>query len=280
MLAALLGTLVGIVLGLTGAGGSIFAVPLLMFGLGWSLPQASPVALLAVCAAAAFGTASIWRSGLIAPRAALITGIAGSLSSPLGIALAARLPRDALVGTFAVVMSIVALRMLRQSRVDPEATAAVRGDPAGFTGRDGAICRIDISTSQLRWTRACAAVLAAAGGMTGILSGALGVGAGFVIVPTLRSVTQLSMQASVATSLMTITLISAAAVAAHLITQGSSALPLAVAAPFVAGAIAGMFASRRLAPRLPGPLLQRLFAALMLGAAALLVWRQWSGPGA
>ena len=53
MLAALLGSLVGIVLGLTGAGGSIFAVPLLVFGLGWSLAQATPVALLAVFAAAA-----------------------------------------------------------------------------------------------------------------------------------------------------------------------------------------------------------------------------------
>ena len=44
-----LGVLVGLVLGLTGAGGSIFAVPLLMWGLEWTLPQAAPVALLAVC---------------------------------------------------------------------------------------------------------------------------------------------------------------------------------------------------------------------------------------
>ena len=55
-MALLLGLIVGAVLGLTGAGGSILAVPLLMAGLGWSLSQAAPVALLAVCAAATFGS--------------------------------------------------------------------------------------------------------------------------------------------------------------------------------------------------------------------------------
>jgi len=56
----LLGLAIGAVLGLTGAGGSIFAVPLLMWGLHWSLPQATPVALLAVSASALIGTLAAW----------------------------------------------------------------------------------------------------------------------------------------------------------------------------------------------------------------------------
>jgi uncharacterized protein len=273
MLAAVLGSLVGIVLGLTGAGGSVFAVPLLVFGLGWSLPQATPVALLAVCAAAAFGTLSSWRSGLIARRAALVAGVLGSLTAPLGIALAARLPQRVLVAVFALVMTIVALRMLRQSAQAPADASIVRGDPA-ISVTDGApVCRVDSATSRLRWTRPCAAALGLAGAATGLLSGALGVGAGFVIVPTLRAVTELSMQACVATSLMTITIVSAAAAAAHVAAHGGVALQLAVAGPFVAGALVGMLASRLAAPRLSAPLLQRVFAALMILAAALLLWR-------
>jgi uncharacterized membrane protein YfcA len=277
MLAAVLGSLVGIVLGLTGAGGSIFAVPLLVFGLGWSLSQATPVALLAVCAAAASGTLASWRSGLIARRAALLAGLLGSLTAPLGIALAARLPQRALVVAFALVMTIVALRMLRQAARAPADAGIVRGDPAASTAPGAPVCRLDAATSRLRWTRSCAVMLGASGAATGVLSGALGVGAGFVIVPTLRAVTELSMQACVATSLMTITIVSAAAAAAHVVAHGSAALPLAVAAPFVAGALAGMLVSRLAAPRLSGPLLQRLFAALMIVAAALLLWRTLRG---
>ncbi len=273
MLAAVLGSLVGIVLGLTGAGGSIFAVPLLVFGLGWSLSQATPVALLAVCAAAAFGTLSSWRSGLIARRAALVAGVFGSATAPLGIALAARLPQQALVAAFALVMTIVAVRMLRQSAQAPAEARVVRGDPPRSADAGAPVCRIEAATARLRWTRSCAAALGVAGAFTGVLSGALGVGAGFVIVPTLRAVTELSMQACVATSLMTITIVSAAATVAYVATHGGAALPLAVAGPFVAGALAGMLASRLAAPRLSGPLLQRVFAALMIAAAALLLWR-------
>ena len=278
MLAALLGSLVGIVLGLTGAGGSIFAVPLLVFGLGWSLPQATPVALLAVFAAAAFGTVTSWRSGLIARRPALVAGVVGSLTSPLGIALAMRLPQATLTLVFAAVMTLVASRMLRQARGAPQDLRAVRADVDGSADAGAAICRVDPASQRLRWSRPCAIAVGFGGAVTGVLSGALGVGAGFVIVPTLRYVTQLSMQACVATSLMIISLVSAAATLSHLASAGPSALPLAVAAPFVGGALAGMFASRRVAARLSGPLLQQAFALLMLAAAALLAWRELGGP--
>ena len=71
-MSVLLGIAVGLILGLTGAGGSVLAVPLLMAGLGWSLPQAVPVALLAVAAAAALGAWLAWRQSYLRYRAALL----------------------------------------------------------------------------------------------------------------------------------------------------------------------------------------------------------------
>jgi uncharacterized membrane protein YfcA len=278
MLAAILGSLVGIVLGLTGAGGSIFAVPLLVFGLGWTLPQAMPVALLAVLAAAALGTATSWRSGLVARRAALLAGLLGSLTAPLGLALAARLDGRVLALAFAGAMLVVAARLLRQAGSAPDDARVVRAAADGAVEAGDPLCRIDPATQRVRWNRPCALAVAIAGAVTGVLSGALGVGAGFVIVPTLRAVTGLSMQACVATSLMTIAIVSTAATGAHLLAAGPQALPLAVAAPFVGGALFGMLASRLVAPRLSGPVLQSVFAALMIAAAVLLAWRELA-PG-
>ena len=274
MIAIFLGTIVGLVLGLTGAGGSIFAVPLLIFGLGWSLTQATPVALLAVSGASVFGTIAAWRSGQVCKRAALLIGIFGSVTAPVGVLLAARAPHVVLIVSFAVVMVIVAARLFLQARGQPSETHLVRATGAHDVTAGAAVCRVDTTSSRILLTFPCKIALAASGAATGVLSGALGVGAGFVIVPTLRATTQLSVGSSIATSLMAIAIISASAVAAFLIRGGS--LPLAVTAPFLIGALAGMLIGRWSAPRVSGPRLQQLFAALMLLAAATMLWREFS----
>lgn len=267
----LLGIAVGLVLGLTGAGGSILAVPLLVFGLGWTLPQAAPVALLAVAAAAAYGTYVAWRKSYVRYRAAILMGAAGWITAPVGLWLASMLPQPLLMGLFAAVMVVVALRMLVQARRHPEEAAIVRatvhgdGEPA-----DGPICRLQPS-GRIRWTFPCGAVLAAIGAGSGLLTGLLGVGGGFVIVPALRAATALSMHSAVATSLMVIALASSGA-AASAGFQGQ-AIPWLIAAPFVAGSLAGMAGGRFLAPRIAGAWLQQGFAALVLVVALGMVMR-------
>ncbi len=272
MIAILLGILVGLVLGLTGAGGSIFAVPLLIFGLGWDMRQATPVALLAVCGAALVGAITAWRAGQVCVRAALLMGVFGSVTSPLGIILAARAPHSLLVLSFAAVMAIVAIRMVWQARARPSETRIVRATGAQDEPPGAAVCRIDIASERLHLTSPCAFVLALSGAATGVLSGALGVGAGFVIVPTLHAATELSIGSCIATSLMAIAIISAGAVTGFAV-RGNS-FPLSVAAPFLVGALAGMFIGRWIAPRVSGPRLQQLFAAVMIIAAVSLVWRE------
>ena len=259
MIAIGLGLLVGLLLGLTGAGGSILAVPLLMAGLGWTITQASTVSLLAVAVAAAVGTALAWRHSYVRYRAAMLMAGIGVIAAPFGIRLANSLPTPVLTITFAVVLGIVAIRMFHATLVSTQDTinawAVVTGD--GAPGHNE-ICRVNPATGRLIWTWPVAGIIGLIGSATGFLSGLLGVGGGFVVVPALRAVTPLSMHSAVATSLMAIALTSTGTMVLGYF-QGRS-LPLAVALPFVAGAVAGMAMGRHAAPHIAGPTLQQGFA--------------------
>ena len=92
LLAILLGSVVGVVLALTGAGGGILAVPLLVFGLHLPMQQAAPIGLLAVGLAAALGAALGLREGIVRYRAATLIRVTGMLLAPFGIWLAQRFP--------------------------------------------------------------------------------------------------------------------------------------------------------------------------------------------
>ena len=272
MLTIALGIVVGLVLGLTGAGGSAFAVPLLMFALGWSLPQAAPVALLAVCAAASFGTLAAWDVTYVRYRAAMLMAVVGTVFAPLGFWLAQRLSALTLAWIFGAALMIVALRMIVQARTRPDEARVARATVSGDEGAaSGPICKLDSETGRLIWTRGSAFVIASIGAVTGFLSSLLGVGGGFVIVPSLRAVSMLSIHSAIATSLMAIALISAGSVLVHLLMGG--AFDWLTALPFVIGALIGMMLGRRIAPRIVGPILQQAFALSMLVVAVLVVWR-------
>lgn len=270
-MAIILGLIVGLVLGLTGAGGSIIAVPLLMWALDWSLVQAAPVALIAVAVSASLGTAIAWDVANIRYRAAMLMAAASLVTAPLGLMAAVRLPLDLLTTLFAMVLVIVAVRMMVQIRRAPEETRVVR---VALTGdRDmgsDPLCRLNPETGRLIWTQFCVAAVSCTGAVTGFLAGLLGVGGGFVIVPGLRAISNVSIHSAVATSLMAIALISSATVGIALL-MGRE-LPWLIALPFALGALGGILAGRTLAPRIAGPRLQMGFAALIaMVAAALLI---------
>lgn len=268
----MLGILVGLVLGLTGAGGSIFAVPLLMAGLAWPITQAATVSLLAVSMSTALGTVLAWRHSYVRYRAALMMAATGIACAPFGIRLADGLHPQALVLLFAGVLFVVAFRMFcftcrrgEDARV-LRATVSGEGPPA-----KGHLCAINPATGRLVWTPLTFAVIGSIGAATGFLSGLLGVGGGFVIVPALRATTPFSMHSAVATSLMAIGLISLGTVASGVL--HGRPLPLGVALPFVAGALAGMALGRVVAPRLDGLWLQRGFSVLAALVAAGMAGR-------
>lgn len=269
MLIITLGLITGLVLGLTGAGGSVLAVPLLMWGLDWTLQEAAPVALLAVSASATLGTLTAWTQKIVRYRAALVMAATGMLAAPFGLHAAAALPVAILTGLFAAVLGLIALRMWRQTLTSPEETRVVRAAVAGAAiDSSEPLCQLNPATGRLHWTRRCTLAIVGSGGITGFLSGLLGVGGGFVIVPALRLFTNLPMHSAVATSLMAIALTSAGT--AGIAAATGRTLPWLIALPFMAGAIAGMMGGRLLAPRIAGPRLQQGFALAMLLVAGAM----------
>lgn len=251
LISAGLGLTVGGILALTGAGGGILAVPLLLFGVGLSVAEAGPIGLLAVGISAALGAGLGLKAGTVRYKAALLMAGTGMLLSPFGIWLANRLDNRWLSILFAVVLLFVAYRTFRQAHDEPTGG----GQPSDPTPP----CIRDADSGRFVWTTHCARALALSGTVAGLLSGLLGVGGGFVMVPALQRYTDLAMQSVVATSLAVIALVSLTGVASSAL---AGHLHWVIAVPFCAGALAGMMGGRLVSSRLAGSQLQKGFAAV------------------
>ncbi len=262
LIGGLLGLVIGAVMGLTGAGGGIFAVPALVFGLGMEMQAAAPVALVAVGTAAALGALQGLRRGIVRYRAATVLAAAGAMSAPLGIGLGRSLPESWLNAIFVAVMLVSAYRMFMSSR-----TVTKNGDT--LTERSG-VCKVSTETGRFIWGARTALTLGGIGALAGLFTGMLGVGGGFIIVPALAYFTELRMHSIVATSLMVIALLSAATVLIAGIHGFSLTAP---AWAFSAMALASMAGARLIAPRIPSTLLQRIFSIACVGVAGMMLMR-------
>ena len=266
LLSGIFGIAIGIILGLTGAGGGILAVPALVIGLGWSMTESAPVALFAVSAAAAVGAMDGLRKGLVRYRAALLMALLGAVFSRLGVHVAHLLPNTVLTSLFSMIMVIVAIRMIRQA--------------SGLSAKGADIqqcwqeknCMINPQTGRLHWTPKCSASLAVVGSLSGLLTGMQGVGGGFLIVPAFQQLSDIRMHGIVATSLMTIALISAIAVAsavhagAHITITGGV---------FIATSVSGMLLGRVLSPKISAKLIQLGFSSVCIVVAGYLMFKIW-----
>ncbi|MEU8862363.1 sulfite exporter TauE/SafE family protein [Streptomyces umbrinus] len=239
ILALTAGAVIGLALGALGGGGSVLAVPALIYLLGFTPVAASTASLVIVTATSATALSGHARDGLVRWRTGALFAAAGIGPALLGGAVAGRLPDAALTGAFAVVAAVAAIRMLR-SRTKPDDARPVRSGRA-----------------------------AAAGGGLGAVTGVLGVGGGFLAVPALVGVLGLRMREAVGTSLLVITVNSLAALVMRAGT--ADGLDWAVIAPFAGAAILGAWDGRRLAAKVSGPTLQRVFALVLLAVAALML---------
>lgn len=249
-----LGLVVGLILALTGAGGGILAVPLLVFGLHMSMAQAGPIGLLAVGMAAALGAILGLRDGLVRYRAALLIAGSGMLLAPLGLWTASRIDNGWLSLLFAVTLLLVAARSLRQAAHRAPRHTSVHGLP----------CMRDAHKGRFAWNARCARALILSGSAAGMLSGLLGVGGGFVMVPALQRFSNLDMDSVIATSLAVIALVSVSGVIAS---AAGGGMAWRVALPFSAGALAGMLGGRMVAARLAGRHMQIGFAVVAAAVA-------------
>lgn len=254
------GLLIGLVLGLTGAGGSVLALPLLMGLLGLSLPISAGLSLAAVAAAALLGVLLRHRSQLIAWSPAFWLSLAGIVVVPLGQYLATILSEQILVPAFVVLVTIVALRLWQQAGADPAATREIRAVIPARSALNAVSCQQSPS-GRFEWRWPCVLRMMVAGSLTGLLSGLFGVGGGFVVVPALVLLNGLSMAQAVATSLVIISVVAGAGFFNFI---WHSALPWPLLLMLTSGSLAGMFIGTLLGRKVAGPVLQKSFAILML----------------
>lgn len=272
-LSLIFGAIVGLSLGLTGGGGAIFAVPLLVYGLGEAPRDAVGISLAAVGATSLVGFVHRWRLGEVEFRTGLLFAGAGMVGAPFGTWIASLLSETLLLMLFAGVMVLVAVRLWQRASRPGVVLQACTTDGRTTGVATGATCRRDDSGSLI-FTSRCAGLLLAIGVLTGVLSGMFGVGGGFVIVPALVLFSGMSMHRAVGTSLMVIALVSVSGVASHL-WAGRAISPL-VTAGFVLGGIAGLFLGQQIGRRLSGPTLQKVFVVAILAVAAFVIVRNLS----
>lgn len=249
------GLVVGVSLGLTGGGGSIFAVPLLIYGLGIETRAAIGLSLAAVGVTAGFGAALRLKAREIDLLPGVIFALGGIVCAPLGVWFGHFIPAAVLLGVFALLMVFVGWRMWREK-------AETSDTPGPCVTRGGG-----------KLGPGCHARLIGAGAAAGVLSGLFGIGGGFIIVPALLYVTGTSIHRAVATSLLAIFLISLSGVGANLL-RGQS-FPMPVSALFVAGGFAGMLLGGAARSRLSGPALRKVFAAAMWLVGAFMLAKNW-----
>lgn len=240
--ALLAGALIGLVLGLVGGGGSILAVPLLVYFVGvGSTHAAIGTAAVAVALNAAAGLAGHARAGNVKWPCALVFAAAGIAGAALGAELGKATDGTALLALFGALMIGVGLAMLRKRKGEPQPDVRLTRTSAGHL-----LPR-----------------LVPAGLGVGGLAGFFGIGGGFLIVPGLLWATAMPIGVAIGTSLVVVTALGATTAASYAL-SGYVDWPLV--ALLVAGGIAGSFIGR-----LAGRRLANAKRALDLGFAALVV---------
>lgn len=274
ILAIIFGAIVGLSLGLTGGGGSIFAVPLLVYGIGLSPVQAVPVSLVTVAITALLGVRRTIKDQLLVWQPAIVFAAGGIIGAPLGVLVSREIEEDWIILGFALLAMIVGGFMWKTASKAPDQATVVRARIYNIKGEDP-VCRLSPS-GELRFSTPCAVVLSLVGLCTGILSGLFGVGGGFLIVPALAGITRMGIHRAVATSLVVITVIGFSGAASALWHGG---ILWWILLPFIAGGAVGMTGGQFLAVRLTGATLQKVFACIIvLVGAGMLVHMAWVMP--
>jgi len=263
MLVTLLyGSVVGLSLGLTGGGGSIFAVPLLVYGLGLDFRSSVALSLAIVGLTSAYGAALQARLGHVLWGAGAVLGFGGILAAPFGAWVGTLMPQRLSLLLFAVLMAVIGARMLRRKD-------AIAADvPLSWIR-----CQ-SRSDGHPHFSFACAGKLFGAGALSGVLSGIFGVGGGFLIVPALLVVACVSIERALATSLVGISLIAASgfvANASHLAPGNWT-----VAGLFLGGSAVGMTIGVWAKTLVPARALNVIFGLSVLGVAAFVIFRNLS----
>lgn len=266
LLASPLGFLIGLSLGALGGGGSILAVPVLVYAAGQDPREATATSLVLVGIAALVGMVPHLRAGRVAVGTGVTFGLTGIGGSLVGSAVNARLDPDALLLGFSGLVLLAAWRMVTGcptcTMVGEQRAMAAAGGSAGG-GRVAVLARA-------RSSQRMALTVLAAGTGVGFLTGLFGVGGGFVIVPALALALELPMPKAIGTSLLVIAINAAVALTTRIAT---TTIDWATTVPFVVAAIGGVLTGGNLAGKLDPERSLRAFATLLVAVAVYTAGR-------
>jgi uncharacterized membrane protein YfcA len=239
-----LAVLVGVALGLLGGGGSILMVPLLVYVAGMDAKEAIAASLVVVGVTAAVSIIGHARAGRVRWRTGLLFGVAGMIGAFVGGRIGGQLPGQLLLVAFALMMVATAVAMLRGRKTVEPATAPIEL-PVGRVLVDGVI--------------------------VGLITGLVGAGGGFLVVPALALLGGLPMGVAVGSSLLVIAMKSFAGLTGYLTTV-SLDWPLVGAVTLAA--IVGSLVGARLVNRIPAHALRKTFGWFVLAMGAFVLVQQ------
>ena len=255
LLASPLGFLIGLSLGALGGGGSILAVPALVYAAGQSPKHATTTSLVLVALTALIGIVPHWRAGRVRIAAGTFFGLAGVGGSLLGSHWNKAANPDVLLLAFSALMLIAAYGMWRRVTHAPQEVALQSV---------GAAAAPPVPPGFARTQPMTIVKVIGAGTLVGLLTGFFGVGGGFVIVPALVLALGFTMPDAIGTSLLVITINSAVALTTRL---QAGAIEWGTVIPFTLASLLGVMVGSRLARTRDSSSLQRWFVGLLVVVA-------------
>jgi len=246
------GSLSGLALGMTGGGGSIIAVPILLYGMGMPVHPAISVSLFSVAATTCFGSLEkfLGHDSNLDWKAGLILAFAGLLLAPVGTKVGALVPAGLLMILFSLLMLFIGVRMWLKTKKKSSSAQTEEVDEES------------VARHRLK-------ALIGGGIATGFLSGFLGVGGGFLIVPAL-TMAGLPIKKAVTTSMLAIFIISTSGAVSHFVQNPD--LDLKIGIEFAIGGVLGLNIGMQVVKSLSSKWVQKIFSIfVILVAIGMLV---------
>jgi uncharacterized membrane protein YfcA len=246
-----LSTCIGLLLGLLGGGGSILTVPALVYLTELTTKSAITTSLIVVGLTSSITVINYARMGLVCWKTGITFGLAGMVGAFTGGKMAAYIPDNILLLLFTLVMLASSFSMLRK-----------RIQKSDSNGTDH-LCPLDLPLAAILFD----------GLLVGLITGLVGVGGGFLLVPALNVLAGLPIQSAIGTSLFIIVMQSSAALLGHL---SHMQINVELTATITAFAILGSFIGTRLSRILPALLLKKMFGIFVLLLGCFLLYQEMS----
>lgn len=284
VIAALFGILVGVLSGLLGIGGGVVMVPLFRLVFGLEPIIATATSLFTIIPTSLSGMVKHVRNKTCVARVGIVCGVAGACLSPVGVIAAAASPSWAVMGAAALIIAYSAFTMFKKALAAPKAAAvsaekgreertcsASQASRAAASEKPAETSRSDVGlptdSANFAFTPLFVAKVVAIGALAGFMSGYVGVGGGFIMVPLFMALLGVPMRLASGTSLLAVCILAVPGA----IEQGLLGnIDFLVGIATAAGSIPGAFLGASLVKRVPERVLRLAFAVFLLFVAVIL----------